>query len=190
MRSDLIVALSLATLLLTAAVTDARTRRIPNWLTGGGIVIGLLVQALAPVGVGLFDYRWGGLGALQASFGLAAGLGLFLPLYLLRAVGAGDVKLLAMVGVWLGPRLLLGATLLTLLVGGAMALTTMLATRSTRRVASNVQLLLTTAVVGAHGGRLAAFDGAFTSGTRMPYAVAVCVGTLAQVCWLLWQATA
>jgi prepilin peptidase CpaA len=187
-RPELLCAAVLALLLVAAAVIDVRQRRIPNWLTGGGIVVGLLLQGFAPFGWGLFEYRWGSPGLLPALYGMGLGLALFLPLYLLRAVGAGDVKLLAMTGVWLGPKLLFGATLLTLLVGGAMALAMMVASGTTRRVTANVRWMLTTAMVDAHSGRVTAFDAAATSGVRMPYAVAICSGVLLQVGWLIWQA--
>ena len=123
-----------------------------------------------------------------ALLGLAAGLALFMPLHLLRAVGAGDVKLLAMVGVWLGPWLLLGATLLTLLAGGLLAVVVMLATRSSRQVLGNVRTMLTTTLIGVHAGRLAALDAPTPSAVRLPYALAIAAGTLAQVGWLLAHA--
>lgn len=185
---DTLSATALGTWLLLAAVSDVRSRRIPNWVVAGGMVSGLALQALAPSGTGLFNFWWGGLGFGSALLGLLAGLGLFLPLHLLRILGAGDVKLLAMVGVWLGPQLLLGATLLTLLAGGAMALVMMLASGTARSALRNVRLLLTTFVVGAHAGRLATMDATLTSGVRLPYAVAIAAGTLAQVGWLIVHA--
>jgi len=178
-------ALALGAWLLLAAVSDVRSRRIPNWVVAGGMLSGLALQALAPAGTGLFNFWWGGLGFGSALLGLLAGLGLFLPLHLLRIVGAGDVKLLAMVGVWLGPQLLLGATLLTLLAGGAMAIVMMLASGTARRVLSNVRLLLTTFVVGAHTGRFTSMDATMTSDVRLPYAVAIATGTFAQLAWML-----
>lgn len=190
MRPDLLCALTLAALMLAAVATDIRARRIPNLLTGAGIVVGLLLQALLPRGNGLFDFSWGSLGLLPALAGLGVGFALFLPLHLLRVLGAGDVKLLAMAGVWLGPKLVLGAALLALVAGGALALATMFASGTTRRVLLNVRVMLTTAVVGAHAGRLSAFDSAMTTGVRMPYAIAIAAGTLAQVGWQLFGANA
>jgi prepilin peptidase CpaA len=181
-------ALSLAAWLVLAMASDVRTRRIPNWVVAGGMVTGLLVHALAPQGNGLFEFWWGGLGAGSALLGLAAGLGLLLPLHLLRVLGAGDVKLFAMVGTWLGAQLLLGTLLLTLLAGGGMSLAIMLARRSSRRVLGNVRLMLTTAMVGMQSGRLGAFDPAMAGSVRLPYAVAIGTGTLAHVGWLLLRA--
>jgi len=185
---DILCMAALAVLLTIAVWFDLRERRIPNALVASGILFGLAVQTLAPQGAGLFAFWWGSLGVLQALLGLAAGLGLFMPLYLLRAVGAGDVKLLAMVGVWLGPQMLLGATVLTLLAGGVMAIVVMLASRSSRQVLTNVRVMLTTALVGAQAGKLAPFDAPAPGGARLPYALAIGAGTLAQIGWALVHA--
>ena len=182
---------TLAAWLLVAVLLDVRERRIPNWLVAGGMLCGLAVQALAPRGDGLFaSAAWGSIGLAQSLLGLGAGLALFMPFYLLRAMGAGDVKLLAMVGVWLGPKLLLGATLLTLLAGGVLAVVLMLATRSSRQVLANVRCILTTSLIGAQAGRLAPFDAPAPGGARLPYGLAIATGTLAEVGWLLAQAHA
>ena len=176
---------TLAAWLLVACWFDVRQRRIPNLLVLNGMVWGLALQGLTPAAQGLFTFWWGGIGVAQALLGLLAGLALFMPLYLLRAVGAGDVKLLAMVGVWLGPQLLSGAALLTLLAGGAMALVVMVATRTSRQVLANVRVMLTSVVVGAAAGKAQALDAPLPGSVRLPYALAITVGTLAQVAWLL-----
>jgi len=178
--------LTLAAWLAGAVWFDLRERRIPNPWVAAGIVCGVALQALAPAGAGLFDRSWGGLGLLQALLGAAAGLALFMPLYVLRALGAGDVKLLAMVGAWLGPQLLLGATLLTLLFGGALSLVVMLVSRSSRQVLGNVRVMLTTTLISAHAGRLATLEAPSASRVRLPYAVAIALGTLGQVGWQLF----
>ena len=178
----------LAAWLLLASWTDLRQRRIPNALVLTGMLCGMALQSLTTPGQGLFAFWWGGLGWAQGLFGLLAGLALFMPLHLLRTVGAGDVKLFAMVGVWLGPQLLLGTTLLTLLAGGLMALAIMFARRSTRSVLANVRSMLITAMVGAHAGKLTAFDSSLTASVRMPYAMAIAAGTLIHVGWLLAHA--
>jgi prepilin signal peptidase PulO-like enzyme (type II secretory pathway) len=84
------LALSLA--LAAAVVIDVRTRRIPNWLTGG----------LAAGGFGL-AFGGGSVTPWQALLGLALGLALMLPGHVIGATGAGDVKLMAAVGAFLGP---------------------------------------------------------------------------------------
>ncbi len=72
---------------------DIRTRRIPNYLTLGTAVAGLGFQ--------LGFYGWWGL--WSGFLGLALGFGLLILPYLLRGMGAGDVKALAALGAWLGP---------------------------------------------------------------------------------------
>jgi prepilin peptidase CpaA len=97
--------------LAIAVVTDVRTRRIPNWLTG----------AIAGAGFGLAA-GGGGVTPLEAFLGLALGLILMLPGHVIGATGAGDVKLMAAVGTFLGPNLVFHAFLYSALAGGVFAL--------------------------------------------------------------------
>src|ERR1700722_11609734 len=83
----------LGILVAIAAVFDIRSRRIPNWLVLAGIIVGLAWN--------VYSSGWSGL--LRASEGLGLGFVLYFPLYLIRARGAGDVKLLAAVGAIAGP---------------------------------------------------------------------------------------
>ena len=62
----------------------------------------------------------------------------------------------------------------------------MLASGSVRNVLSNVRLLLTTFMVGTHAGKLTSMDLAVPSGVRLPYALAIGLGTLAQIGWMLF----
>jgi prepilin peptidase CpaA len=184
-RPELLCTAGLFAWLIAAATIDVRTRRIPNVVVGVGMLCGLAAQSLTPHGDGLFAFWWGGLGPVQALLGLLLGLALFMPLYVLRALGAGDVKLLAMVGVWLGPQLLLGTTLLIVLSGGAMALVMMFASGSARQVLSNMRVMLTASMIGAPSARPATLGTPMRSSLRLPYALAITVGTAMQVVWLL-----
>lgn len=80
-------------LLVWAAREDLRRRRVPNWLSFGLVLGGVCVSTLP----------WRNIPPGSALAGLAAGFGLSLVLYMLGAVGAGDVKLMAGVGAWIGP---------------------------------------------------------------------------------------
>ena len=73
---------------------DCRTRRIPNYLTFGG--------ALAGLGFQLGYHGWPGL--VDGLFGMALGFALLILIYLKGGMGAGDVKALAALGAWLGPK--------------------------------------------------------------------------------------
>lgn len=90
--------LSYATL---ATAWDLRQRRIPNWLSAAGLSAALAAAATG-FGVGIFD------AVLGATIGFAL---LFVP-FALGVVGGGDVKYVAVVGAWLGPRMGLEALLL------------------------------------------------------------------------------
>src|SRR5687768_3766674 len=85
-----LAALGLAT---AAAVSDLKTRRIPNVLTFGSAVIALAAHT----------YVDGGSGLGWSIAGWLVGLIFFLPMFTLGGMGAGDVKLLAALGAWLGP---------------------------------------------------------------------------------------
>jgi prepilin peptidase CpaA len=78
---------------LGAGWSDWRTRRIPNWLTVSGLLLGVLVNGLL--------YR--SAGARAAIEGAGMGLALLLPVVLLRGLGAGDWKLMGALGAFLGP---------------------------------------------------------------------------------------
>src|SRR5215510_9091004 len=76
-----------------ACVTDVQSRRIPNWLTFGAAGAALVFHAVAPSGGGfMFAVTGWFVGALI----------MFVP-FALRGLGAGDVKLVAALGAWLGP---------------------------------------------------------------------------------------
>jgi prepilin peptidase CpaA len=94
-----------------ATYTDVRSRRIPNWLVFPFLGMGVLVS--------LF-HGWHGLG--QSLSGAGLGLLLFGIFFMAGGMGAGDVKLCAAIGAWIGPSQLLIALVLTALVGGVMAL--------------------------------------------------------------------
>ncbi len=97
---------------LVMAAWDVHSRRIPNFLTCGGALAGILFQTLVS--------GWLGLG--QALAGLALGLLLLLLPYALGGMGAGDVKALAALGAWLGPKGIFSVFCFMGLVGGLMSL--------------------------------------------------------------------
>jgi prepilin peptidase CpaA len=96
---------------------DLLAHRIPNRLTGSLLCAGFALQ---------FAFSgWSGLA--QAALGGVVGLAMLLPFYLLRAMGAGDVKLLAAMGTLLGPQWALVAGIYTLIAGGVLAMCYLLA---------------------------------------------------------------
>ena len=105
------VAWFVSAVLVEAAVIDGWKLKVPNWLTFH-MVLGGLAYA---------TYVGGGSGLLWAFTGAVLGLALLLPLHAIGGMGAGDVKLLAGVGAWVGPSLTLGAFATSAVVGGVMA---------------------------------------------------------------------
>jgi prepilin peptidase CpaA len=183
--------LCLGAILAAAVVIDIRARRIPNGLVLFGIALGFFFQIVTPEGNGLFARYWGAIGPLQGLFGLMAGLGLLLPLYALRAMGAGDVKLLGMLGVWFGPRPMVGVFVFTLLAGGMLALAVALWNGSLRQAMSNIRYMATDTVVRVTtGGSRQLTQPVGTSG-HLPYALAIAAGAILEVVllkgwWRLW----
>jgi prepilin peptidase CpaA len=94
-----------------AALIDVWSRRIPNWVTFGTLLGGVLINA----------WLHGFGGAVTALAGALLGVALLLPFYAMRAMGAGDVKLLAAIGALIGPTALLSVAVYGAIVGGAMS---------------------------------------------------------------------
>ena len=172
----------LAVLLLAATVVDLRTRRIPNALVAYGTVMGLLLQAIAPAGQGLL--QGGALGLPAALLGGLVGLGLFLPFHALRMLGAGDVKLLAMAGAWLGAQGVAYAALWSLIAGGVLVLLVTLASGMLAQVGRNLLRIGRSAAARAAGTGIPDQAPVQIAG-RLPYAVAIATGTSFEMARLL-----
>jgi prepilin peptidase CpaA len=125
---------------------DVRSYRIPNWLIWGGAAAAICTHLVAP---------GAGTRLESGALGLWIGLMALLPAYALGAAGAGDVKLLALVGIFLGPLHVMQVALMAHLIGGLMAADRLLCAR------------LVPALTGAR--RLAA--------ARLPYSLAIAGGT-------------
>lgn len=171
--------LFLICLLSLALAYDIAQRRIPNWLVLAGLVAGVSCSLLASQANGIHRLV-GASGPGQSLLGALIGLLIMAPLYFLRAMGAGDVKLMAAVGAFLGPLPVVGAVLLTFVAGGVLSLAAALTTRSLGRVFDNLRLIALVAVSGRATG-LSLRDVPTTG--RLPYALAIAVGTGLQL-WL------
>lgn len=157
---------------LCAVVTDVRARRIPNVLTFGATAAALLFH--------LVDGGTSGLGT--ALGGWAAGATLFLPFFLLGGMGAGDVKLLAALGAWLGPRDAFWMAIYVSLAGGAVAVAVALLNGYLRTALRNVWTLLAYwALVGPKP--LPALTLERSEAPRLAYAVPILIGTVVTL-WL------
>jgi prepilin peptidase CpaA len=146
-----------------AAATDLARRKIPNRLVLCGLC-GALALHLLP-GAASSALTWLG--------GALTGLLLFLPLYMLRGMAAGDVKLMAMVGAFCGPAPALRIGLATVLIGALMALSIVAWRGRGRATLARLRFLLSP--------RAAAAAAPAASVGGMPYGVAIALGTLLQV---------
>ncbi len=175
----LLPAILLAAVLACAVATDVRSRRIPNKLVLLGLLSGLALQATVTPGAGLFSEPFGALGLLQGGAGMLVGLVLLLPMYALGAMGAGDVKLMAVIGTFLGPLEVLGAGLSSVLAGGVLALLVALFQGSLRKVTGNVKVMVLGSVLRGMSGGSARIDAPPAATGQLPYAVAIASGTVA-----------
>lgn len=150
-------------MLVAACVSDLRTNRIPNRLTAAMAVAGVIFSiASAPLAAGLAR----GLG------GFAIGLAIWLPFWLLGWLGAGDVKMFAGAGAWLGFHATLEAAVVAAIAGGVLSLFWLTRERGLRVAVTSLSASLIAPVIG-RGSRMDA------PRRRMPYAVALTVGLLA-----------
>jgi len=176
--------LPLLAILAAAVVSDLRERRIPNTLVLIGILSGFLLHSLLPEGNGFLS-RWpGSLGFLGSLQGLAIGAGAMFPIYFLRAMGAGDVKLMAAVGAILGADDVIPAVIGTCLAGGVVSLLVAVAGGSAGQLFRNVYYMVhVTLLKFALPGR-PSIEPPLQSVGSAPYAVAVALGTLSGMLWV------
>jgi prepilin peptidase CpaA len=117
---------------LTAGWIDFRERRIPNWLTVTGVLLGF----------GVHIYQNGRIGAAMAGEGLLLALIILFPLVLLRAMGAGDWKLMGAIGAILGPVLMLFVLVGAIFLSGLMAMAMMTKAGRVKETFKNVYVLV------------------------------------------------
>jgi prepilin peptidase CpaA len=110
---DMLAAATFPLLLAWACVSDLRTHRIPNNVVASLVLsgIGYALATMSPV-----------VALEHALGGSAVGLTLWLPFWMARVLGAGDVKLAAAAGAWLGTGGVVEASLLGAVAGGVLAL--------------------------------------------------------------------
>ena len=162
-------------LVAQAAVTDLAMRKIPNVLILSGLLLGLILHLLA-------GPPWAPVTHWLA--GALAGFFLFLPLYLLRGMAAGDVKLMAMVGAFCGPAEALRIATLSYLIGGVLALLLLLLSRRRRDGWRNLAQLCKPILLRLLGVPLLPVPLAPSASVGgIPYGVAIALGTIGVVAW-------
>jgi len=161
----------LACLLSAAAWQDAKTSRIPN----------IIVYPGALAGIALNTALMGGHGLLTSVEGMLLGLGALRPLYAIRAAGAGDAKLMAMVGAFLGPLETIGAVFSTFVAGALIGLAWALRRGVLAQTLRNMRVILWSFYAKFSAADGPGFDPATQSVMKIPYALAIAGGTLAWV---------
>jgi prepilin peptidase CpaA len=149
-----------------AAVLDVRHRRIPNSVV---VLIFSLGTLYLTMGIGLRA------GAVRVVEGISVGLLIWLPVWIIGKMGAGDVKFFAASAAWLGPRLALDASLISAFLGGVLALVWVC--RSALEARGAIESPRQVAAVPACG-TLVPEDREDTEVSRvtLPYGVAMAVG--------------
>ena len=163
-----IVQVLLLLLVIPAALYDSRQRRVPNWLALAGLLLG--------IGLNSFLYESAGLWTSLKGLGLACLI--YFPLYFLRAMGAGDVKLMAAIGAIAGPANWLGILVLTALFGGVAALVLVTMKGRIRTTFENIWVILLSARAGqAPYVDHPQLDVRSGQGLRLPHAVSIAFGS-------------
>jgi prepilin peptidase CpaA len=162
--------IAVALVMCLALGWDVRTRRIPNSLTLTGLAAALVLRAP--------------LGAAAVGSGLAgAGIALLFtfPLFALGGLGGGDAKLLIAAGAFLGPEGLLTAALVAGVLGGVMAVVTMVRRGIWIPILLSCKDLLINLVTLGRAGERPSLDS--PGALKIPYGVAIALGTL--VAWFM-----
>ena len=127
----LVLKIALVCVVLVAAIYDLKFRRIPNWLSLSGMVLGAGFNALL--------FGWHGLE--DAGLGLLCAVAIYLPLYLIHGMGAGDVKLMAAVGTIAGPHDWFEIFVATAIIGGVISLTVVASKNRLTQTLQNVAVI-------------------------------------------------
>ncbi len=162
---------ALVSLLLLASIFDFRSRRIPNALVfigaGSGLVLRIWSEGIA--------------GMLDSVEGLTLGIAFLLPFYILRTVGAGDVKLMGAVGSFLGPQDMFGAVLCSFAAGGLLALAASAWSGTLRKLAINLKGIFVGGMLDVGQYRMPSLRVGAESVGSLPYAIAITAGVISWI---------
>ena len=155
-----------------------RERRIPNWLTFSGIVVGFVLNGVVN---GLAGLEFAGLGFLIAS-------AIYMVLYIIHAKSAGDVKLMAAVGAMVGWRVWLVIFFVSSIIGAVIGLIVALQAGRMKRTFSNVGFIMSEMSQGrAPHVRREDVDVQSEKSLRIPGGTMVGLAILLIVAWEWWK---
>ena len=172
MTPNVFLSTFLAIILLTAAIYDIWLAKIPNVITCSGMIIGIIY----------FGVTQGLSGAGLSIAGLLVGSAVFLPFYLLKGMGAGDIKLMGAVGALVGLKAVIPAIVFTALAGGIYVLVLIFFhPRALKRLIFGIVPMLKTLLIT---GQLI-LPSLFEKGKKpqVRYGIAIAAGTLFSQWW-------
>jgi prepilin peptidase CpaA len=160
---------AVSAILIVAAWIDGRELKVPNWITFPMILAGLLYSTWAA-----------GLPGLGAGLtGMCVGLLTLLPLYAVGGMGAGDVKLMAGIGAWLGWEITVAAFAVSVVVGAVMAVVMVLSKKSFKHHYDNFLLILSEWITIRNPRELSKIAAARKKDMMLlPYGIPICIGTI------------
>ncbi len=155
--------------LIVAAIIDGIKLKVPNWITFPMIISGWIASAVF--------FHWVGLGASLA--GTFLGLALLLPAYAIGGMGAGDVKLLAGVGAWVGVSQVFWAFCISCVIGGIIAVAMVLFARKWKHHSQQFKGILTEILVVRDPEKLSQIAGdRKPTMMLLPYGIPIAIGTV------------
>jgi prepilin peptidase CpaA len=160
--------------LVVAAVIDGYKLKVPNWLTLPMIASGWIVNTAL--------FGWEGLG--WSLGGTVVGLALLLPAYAIGGMGAGDVKLLAGVGAWVGVTITLYAFCVSALVGGVIAVLMVIYRRAWTKHYYQFWMIWHEVLAIRDPEQLSTIAAERKSSMLLlPYGIPIAIGTIAYFAW-------
>jgi prepilin peptidase CpaA len=171
--STLLINSLLVTILVICLITDLKERKIYNKIIFPGLIIALLLNFILG--------SWNGL--LDSVEGLFIGLGILLIPYLMGGMGAGDVKLLALVGAFKGTLFVLYTAIYMALLGGIIAIGILLFQKG---VLQRLRSVLYFVVGKRYGMKIPLILSKDAMKTTYPYGVAIAGGAFLSLFFKGW----
>jgi prepilin peptidase CpaA len=164
----------LSLVLIVAAIIDGWLLKVPNWLTVPLVFAGWTAAA----------YSHGFYGLAWSMAGTAVGLALLLPAYSIGGMGAGDVKLMAGIGAWIGATATFYAFCVVAIIGGAIAVAMVLVRRRWHKHARQFFQIADEILTIRNAGELSAIAAERKSSMMLlPYGIPIALGTIAYFAW-------
>ncbi len=158
-----------------AGYTDYRWRRIPNWLTVPGCLLGIALNSVA--------HGWAG--AKYSLLGVGLGLLILLPFVLVRSLGAGDWKLIGAFGAFLGPHNLITLLFVTILIAGVMALILVIWKKRVGQTLRNIGSMLAAMMTLHLPSKQVSLDNPESS--KIPFGIAAAIAVVLYSASQLWK---